>query len=112
MGVGFVLWSRHGGDSPGEGSGESKGIKHSELKVLSAKGSFDGTIELTNRTSIHANVYVTVHVYDGDQEIGKLSGDVSLKPDSSAQVDLDSFDQYDEFTDTVVELMPLPAAVG
>lgn len=112
LGAGYVLWSRHGGGSPEGGSGESRGIGYSELTILSDDGSFDGAIELANRTTVHANVFVTVHVYDGDQEIGELSGDVSLKPGSSAQADLDSVDQYDEFTDTVVEIMPLPAAVG
>lgn len=110
--AGLVLWSRDHGDSHGGGSGESQGIKYSRLQILNANGSFDGTLELANLTTIHANVYVTVHVYNGDQEVGQLRGDVSLKPDSSAEVNLDSFNPYDEFTDAVVELLPLPAAVG
>lgn len=111
VGLGLVVWTQNRDSAPG-GSVESRGIRHSELSITSDNGAFDGTLELTNPATVHANVYVTVHVYDGEQEIGALSGDVSLKPESSARVELDSSDRYDEFTDTVVEILPLPASVG
>lgn len=88
-----------------------QGVDHAGLEVVRSDGRFDGTIELTNHTTVHANVYVQVHVYDGEQEIGELSGDVSLKPRSTAVVDLQSFDDFRSFDDTVVEVLPIPAAV-
>jgi hypothetical protein len=87
-------------------------VGYSGLEVVRSDDVFDGTVELTNHTDVHADVMVEVHVYDGDQEIGSLLGDVSLKPNSSAVADLTSFDQFAAFTDTVVELIAIPAAVS
>jgi hypothetical protein len=52
---------------------------------------------------------VTVHAYAGQQNIGDLTGQVTLKPNSTSAVDLMSTDHYEPFTDTTVELLPLSA---
>lgn len=103
----------NGGDDPSTGSPPSdEQVTYREPKVIRVNDRFAGTIELTNHTNVHANILVSVHIYDNEQDIGELHGDVSLKPHSSAQVDLWSSDDYRQFNDTVVELLGLPAAVG
>ena len=101
----------HEVDPPAGESQSEKEVSYDELKVLRVDDRFDGTIELTNHTNVHANMYVTVHIYNDDQDIGELHGDISLKPHSTARVDLQSFDDYSPFNSTVVELLGLPAAV-
>jgi hypothetical protein len=56
-------------------------------------------------------MWVTVHVYDGEQDLGEVTGDISLKPNSTATVELDGYDEYRPFTDTVLELGGVPASV-
>jgi hypothetical protein len=46
-------------------------------------------------------------VYKGQQNVGDLTGDVTLKPNSTSQVDLKSTDKFQTFTDTTVELLPI-----
>lgn len=86
-------------------------MTYSKLQVVSLEGRFDGTLKLTNSTAVHADALVTVHVYNEDQDVGELSGNISLKPHSIGRVDLESFDHFRDFTDTTVELLPLRAAV-
>ena len=82
----------HEVDPPAGESRPDKEVTYAELKVLRVGDRFDGTIELTNHTNVHANMYVTVHIYNDDQDIAELS-------------------DYSPFNSTVVELLGLPAAV-
>lgn len=87
---------------------DRKGIAHSDLRVGDKQGFFDGTIKIENYEDLHVDVYVTVNLYDGDQEVGDLSGSVTLKPNSGSTVDLDSSDRFVSYDNTTVELLPIP----
>jgi hypothetical protein len=85
------------------------GIAYSNLKIGSSDlGTFDGRIKLVNHENLHIDVLVTINVYDGDQEVGDLSGSVTLKPDSASNVELSSFDEFATYDNTTIELLPLP----
>jgi hypothetical protein len=71
-------------------------------------GNFDGKITLVNHEHLHVHVMVTINVYDGDQQVGDLTGSVTLKPDSASTVDLLSIDTVASYDNTTVELLPLP----
>jgi len=100
-------------DSPiaAEGHQGSNEITYDNLTVANVGGRYGGTVELTNHTDVHADMSVTVHVYDGEQDVGAIDGYISLKPHSTGILDLEGYDQYRPFTDTVVELFGLPASV-
>lgn len=108
-----IAWRDHGpeGAIPGGASRPDREIAYSQLEVVERGGRFHGRIELANNTEVHANVWVQVHMYVRDQEVGQLSGSISLKPHSDAQVELDSSDTFQNFTDAVVEVLPVPANV-
>jgi hypothetical protein len=85
-------------------------ITYRSVAVANAGGQYAGTVELTNHTDVHADMIVTVRVYDGEQELGELTGDISLKPHSTAVVDLESSDGFRPFTDTVVDWIGVPVS--
>jgi hypothetical protein len=94
-----------------QGPQENDEITYKNLTVANVGGYYGGTVELRNHTDVHADTYVRVHVYDGDQDLGELAGVISLKPRSSAILDLQGYDEYRTFTDTVVEVTGIPAIV-
>jgi hypothetical protein len=69
---------------------------------------FDGTVTVENPTGDFQEVFVTVDVFDGDQNVGDLTGSVTLKPRSASSVDLLSLDSYVTWTDAHVDLLRLP----
>jgi hypothetical protein len=71
-------------------------------------GYFDGTISIENPTDAFQDVLVTVALFDGEQNVGKLIGSVTLKPGSSSSVDLISFDPYAAWGDARVDLRRSP----
>jgi hypothetical protein len=89
------------------------GLSYSELAIRTDdSGHFDGTIRLANHEKLDVDVLVTVNVYDGDQEVGDLTGTVTLKPESSSTVDLISFDEFASYDNTTIELLPIPASTA
>lgn len=70
-------------------------------------GWFDGTLKAANHTDRETEVLVQVHVFDGEQSIGELTGKVTLKAGATSRVDLVSADRYAEHTDVSVELLPI-----
>lgn len=66
-------------DSPtAQGPQGNEELTYTSLTVAKAGGHYGGTVELTNHTAVHADMIVTVHVYDGEQELGAVTGDISL----------------------------------
>jgi len=58
-----------------------------------------------------AYLIMSVHMYDGEQKIEEATGDVSLKPGSTARIELHRFGEFRLHADTVVEMLGLPAAL-
>lgn len=69
---------------------------------------FAGSISIENDTSDIQDVFVTVDLFDGDQNVGELIGSVTVKPGSASSVDLISVDQYVSWSDAHVDLMRTP----
>lgn len=89
----------------------SKDVSYSNVHLMRDDiGWFDGTVDVRNGTAKPVTVMVTVHAYSGQQNIGDLTGQVTLKPTSTSAVDLKSTDEYASFTDTTVELLPVPTS--
>jgi hypothetical protein len=82
--------------------------KYSDLEIFEAAGSFSGDVTITNPFDRDIWVLVTVDLYDGDQQIGEVTGDVTLKPDSKSRVDLSGFDDFAKYTDLRVHLTGWP----
>lgn len=81
-----------------------------DLEVPEREGSvFDGEITVENPTAVYQDVWVTVDLFDGEQNVGELSGSVTLKPRSSSIVELSSLDRYVDWTDAYVDLWRLPS---
>jgi hypothetical protein len=81
-----------------------------DLRLREDPGSaFDGSLTVENPTSQYQDVFVTVDVFDGDQNVGELSGSVTLKPHSASTVDLTSLDRYVRWTDAHVDLLRTPS---
>lgn len=86
-----------------------EGISYSDLVIQTGEtGNFDGTIRLANHEDLDADVLVTINIYKGDQEVGDLTGSVTLKPKSASTVDLDSIDSFASYDNTTIELLPIP----
>lgn len=87
---------------------DTKGVSYADLNVRDdGHGNFDGTIKVENHEDLHVDVLVTVNLYDGDQEVGDLTGSVTLKPDSASTVDLISNDNFVSYDNSTVELLPI-----
>ena len=80
-----------------------------ELNVTQGQDNdFEGTIKVENPTSDFQDVFVTVDLFDGDQNVGELLGSVTLKPRSSSSVSLSSSDAHTRWDDAHVDLLRLP----
>jgi hypothetical protein len=89
------------------------GISYADLVIHSNDtGHFDGTIRLSNHEDLNVHVLVTVNVYEGDQDLGDLTGTVTLKPRSSSSVNLDSLDNFVAYDNTTIELLPIPVSTA
>lgn len=80
-----------------------------DLQVSGESGSpFVGTVTVANPAGDFQDVIVTVDVFDGDQNVGELTGSVTLKPRSESSVELVSMDEYESWSDAHVDLLRLP----
>lgn len=68
-------------------------------------GSIVGTISVENPTDAVQDVIVTVDLFDGDQNVGELFGNVTVKPGTASSLDLMSIDSYVSWSDAHVNLM-------
>ncbi|MGN0063805.1 MAG: hypothetical protein ACI379_06145 [Nocardioides sp.] len=77
-----------------------------DLKVTEDDGgNLDGTIVVENTTDTYQDVRLTVELFNGDQNVGTLRGNVKLKPGKASAVDLFSTDDYVRWSDAHVDLM-------
>lgn len=109
----YVAWSGFTGREPipipsvlggGPGTVTSNDAGFSDMKVRNGDGAFGGSIVIENGSDSFQDVYVTVDVFDGDQNVGELWGSVTLKPGTSSSVDLMSIDPYVAWSDVHVDL--------
>ena len=63
---------------------------------------------ITNPFDREIEVFVTVDLYDGEQQVGEITGSVTLRPDSTSAVELDGFDEFVSATESRVHLLALP----
>lgn len=111
----YVAWSGFTGREPipipevlgGGTSGiTSNDAGFSDLDVVrDDAGVFGGSIVIENGSDSFQDVFVTVDVFDGDQNVGELFGSVTVKPGTSSTVDLRSIDPYVTWSDAHVDLM-------
>jgi hypothetical protein len=80
----------------------------SALEVWEEAGRFGGQVTIDNPTARHVEMYVDVDLFEGEQNVGDLSGSIALKPDSEAIVQLAGSDPYVEHDDEHVTLLGLP----
>jgi len=79
---------------------------YADLRVFQdTAGHFAGTILMRNHTAHDETVVVTVNMYDGDQNVGRVSGMVTLKPTSESKLELTGFDDFTRFTESRVRLL-------
>lgn len=80
------------------------GPAYSDLEIYESDGSFAGQVSITNPFDTDIEVFVTVDLYDGEQNVGEVSGNVTLRPDSTSVVDLQGFDDFVSYTESRVHL--------
>ena len=98
-------------DAPGSGtttSSTADGPTYSDLEIFETVGRFAGRVAITNPFDRDIEVFVTVDLYDGDQHVGEVSGNVTLRPDSTSVVELQGFDDYVSYTESRVHLNGWP----
>lgn len=110
----FVAWSGltgrelpwpipNGPGSPGEVTGTDSHFD--DLRVSEDDlGNFAGTITVENSTDGYQDVFVSVALFEGEQNVAQLLGNATLKPGSESSVDLSSFDDYGAWSDAHVDL--------
>lgn len=108
--VAYVGWLAFKSDvDVKDATGSGAPDHYSDLSVAKDdQGHFDGTIVIENTEDIDVFALVSVNLYDGDQNVGELSGNVVLKPDSESSLDLFSLDEYVEFDEARVDVDMLP----
>ncbi len=98
-------------DEPAAGTSASsaaEGPTYSDLEIFESSGSFAGWVAISNPFDRDIEVFVTVDLYDGEQNIGDVSGNVTLRPDSTSVVELQSFDDFGTYTESRVHLSGWP----
>lgn len=93
-------------------SAQSAEPTYSELELYQSRGAFAGQVRVTNQFNQDIEVFVEVNVYDGDQEVGELHGDVTLKPQSAAQVELYGLDEFASYSEARVSLNGYPVGLA
>ncbi len=102
----WFAWNVFVDDGPG--SAPASEPSYSDLEVYDNAGSFGGEITVRNPLDDYVELMVTVDLYDGDQNVGDMSGTITMKPDSEAVVTLTGFDDYVDYTDARVGLLGWP----
>ena len=114
----YVAWSGITGREPvplpealGGGPGHITGTEpdFGDLDVTRSDDErFAGSISIKNPTDTFQDVVVTVDLFDGDQNVGELFGDVTVKPGKASTVDLISMYPYVSWSDAHVDLIRSP----
>ena len=100
-------------DDPAQAvSSSAEGPTYSDLQIYEDQGYFAGRVSTTNPFAKDIDLYVTVDLYDGDQQVGEVFGHVTLKPNSSSVLELDGLDSYVNFTESRVHVSGWPNPVS
>lgn len=79
--------------------------EYSHLNVTKGDvGWFRGSITVANSESSDRRAFVTVNLYDGDPNVGELTGDAVLKPNSESSIKLISIDDFVVYDEARVEV--------
>lgn len=116
--VAGIVWYRDSGQSlfedkdpkrtPSAPTSTDPRVDYSDAIVTTdERGNFSGSIRLTNNTDRSMPVLVTLHIYNGPDNIADLVENTTMKPDTTSTVDLTSFTPFEDFSDITVDLMPL-----
>jgi hypothetical protein len=89
-------------------SSTADGPTYSDLEIFESSGRFAGRVAITNPFDRDIEVFVDVDLYDGDQHVGEVSGNVTLRPDSTSVVELQGFDDFAAYTESRVHLSGWP----
>jgi hypothetical protein len=104
----YDVFFRDDPGSPPVASSHGDEPTYSGLRIAEDQGRFAGEVTIRNPFDRDVTVLVTVNVYDGEQEVGELIGDVTLKPESESTVELTGLDDYSAYTDARVHLSGWP----
>lgn len=100
-------------DEPSAGTSASSAAEsptYSDLEIFESSAHFAGQVAITNPFDRDIEVFVTVDLYDGEQNVGEVSGNVTLRPDSTSVVELQGFDDYGSYTESRVHLSGWPVS--
>ena len=92
---GWFAYDAFRNEPPGSGTSASStadGPTYSDLEIFEDSGRFAGRVAITNPFDRDIDVFVNVDLYDGDQHVGEVNGNVTLRPDSTSVVELQGFD--------------------
>ena len=108
---GWFAYDTFRDEAPGSGATAEEtagGPTYSDLEFFETVGRFAGRVAITNPFDRDIEVFVTVDLYDGDQHVGEVSGNVTLRPDSTSVVELQGFDDVVSYTESRVHLNGWP----
>ncbi len=89
---GWFAYDAFRDEAPGSGAtaeATAGGPTYSDLVIFEDFDRFGGRVAITNPFPRDIEVFVDVDLYDGDQAVGELNGEVTLRPDSTSVVELD-----------------------
>jgi hypothetical protein len=81
---------------------------YSGLQIFDDAGSFAGRVATANPFDTDIELFVTVDLYDGQQQVGEVSGNVTLRPESTSVVELVGYDDVVDYTESRVHLSGWP----
>lgn len=100
---------------PAPGTSTSLAVEeptYSDLQVFENSERFAGQIAITNPFNRDIEVFVSVALYDDEQNVGEVSGSVTLRPDSTSVVKLQGYDDFVSYTDSRVHLSGWPVSLA
>jgi hypothetical protein len=78
---------------------------YSDLRIQQDRiGWFEGSITVRNGEKYDRRIHVDVALYDGDQNVGELTGSAMLKPDSESSIELVSTDEFTDYDEARVDV--------
>lgn len=109
--LGLAIWLASDSSTDArEPEGETADGSHSysDVRVFEDGGAFAGELSIRNHTNVDSYVIVTVNLFDGDQNVAQMMGDVSLKPDSASSVKVGPTERFEPYTEARVHLTAIP----
>jgi hypothetical protein len=104
-----MFFNEETSDSSSRSTESSGSEAYSDLEIFEdPNGHFAGRVTIHNKTTQDHWVMVSVNIYNGEQNVGELLGDVTLKPGTESVLELSGYDDFTEFTDSRVNLTGFP----